>query len=97
MCCIVPLIVECLAPAGSAASPGPIGGARQVRLESSCRLAGALQKTLPMTTADEIFDLVACDKDAPADARWTQVAPLDQAVDCSIANSEDLRYLSQGE
>lgn len=50
-----------------------------------------------MTTADEILDLTACDKDAPADARWTQVAPLDQAVDCSIANSEDLRHLSQGE
>jgi hypothetical protein len=68
MCCIVPLIVECLAPAGSAASPGPIGGAVNFELTSSCRLAGAPQKTLPMTTADEILDLIACDKDAPTDA-----------------------------
>jgi hypothetical protein len=40
MCCIVPLIVGCLAPAGSVAWAGPIGGAHQARLESfspACR------------------------------------------------------------
>jgi hypothetical protein len=97
MCCIVPLIVECLAPAGRPHRPGQSAPPVKFDPNSPCRLAGARQKTLPMTTADEILDLIACDKDAPADARWTQVAPLDQAVDCSIANSEDLRHLSQGE